>query len=145
MSVTNSWDQHAASEGAVLDGGTELKNARRRSIEHQSLRLPSRKQEGCRNRSRARLWEGEGMTQHAQRCRNCGGAPGSGSADQDWWATHECREECGSEPPAPDGEDGRVWGDCWCTLPADHEDDECVCTPCRDRFGAPGWPKPVGG
>lgn len=50
---------------------------------------------------------------------------------------------CGSEPPrtitAPDGE---VWqaGDCWCTLDADHDGD-CVCEPCRDRFGAPGWRK----
>lgn len=40
---------------------------------------------------------------------------------------------CGSEPPR----DGQ-WGDCWCTLPPDH-DGECVCAPCRERHGAPGW------
>lgn len=35
---------------------------------------------------------------------------------------------------------GRVWtpGDCWCTLPPDHEGQH-HCQPCTDRHGAPGW------
>lgn len=39
---------------------------------------------------------------------------------------------CGAEPPRP------PWGDCWCTLTPDH-DDEHRCQPCTDRHGAPGW------
>jgi hypothetical protein len=49
---------------------------------------------------------------------------------------------CGSESPAVlVGPDGRQWasGDCWCTLPPEHREELCVCEPCRDRFGAPGW------
>lgn len=46
---------------------------------------------------------------------------------------------CGSEPPrGPD--DDCIWGDCWCTLPADHPEEECVCEICRDRYGTPAWP-----
>lgn len=41
---------------------------------------------------------------------------------------------CGSEPPR-----NGAWGDCWCTLPPEHPEQECVCEPCRDRYGAPGW------
>ena len=42
---------------------------------------------------------------------------------------------CGSEPPR----DG-TWGDCWCTLPPDHPEEQlCVCEPCAERYGAPGW------
>jgi hypothetical protein len=40
---------------------------------------------------------------------------------------------CGAEPP----QDG-TWGDCWCTLPPDH-DGEHRCQPCTTRHGAPGW------
>jgi hypothetical protein len=51
---------------------------------------------------------------------------------------------CGSEPPrtltAPDGTEWTA-GDCWCTLPPDH-DGQCVCEPCRDRHGTPGWQNP---
>lgn len=43
-------------------------------------------------------------------------------------------EVCGSEPPR-----NGAWGDCWCTLPPEHPEKECVCGPCRDRYGAPGW------
>lgn len=42
-------------------------------------------------------------------------------------------ETCGSTPPDLD-----TWGDCWCTLLPEH-DGPCVCEPCRDRHGAPGW------
>lgn len=53
---------------------------------------------------------------------------------------------CGSEAPevliAPDGTEWAA-GDCWCTLAVDHEGDECVCEPCRDRCGAPPWRSPV--
>lgn len=48
---------------------------------------------------------------------------------------------CGSEPPDFIRDDeGRVWhsGDCRCTLPPQH-DGRCVCEPCRQRTGAPGW------
>lgn len=47
---------------------------------------------------------------------------------------------CGSDPPVPDGDDGRVWGDCWCTRLPGHDGD-CACEICQARFGAPGWPK----
>lgn len=51
---------------------------------------------------------------------------------------------CGADPPpvvvAPDGTEW-VPGDCWCTRPSDHDGD-CICEPCRDRYGAPGWPRP---
>ena len=49
---------------------------------------------------------------------------------------------CGSEPPRLIvALDGTEWsaGDCWCTLPLDHPAPQCVCAPCRDRHGAPGW------
>jgi hypothetical protein len=48
---------------------------------------------------------------------------------------------CGSQPPEfmTDSEGGQ-WrsGDCWCTLPADHEG-LCRCELCAQRHGAPGW------
>lgn len=40
---------------------------------------------------------------------------------------------CGSEPPPNLG-----FGDCWCTLPPDHDGD-CLCGPCMERYEAPGW------
>lgn len=48
-----------------------------------------------------------------------------------------CEDEpiCGSEPPA---DVAHQFGDCWCTLPPDHEGD-CQCGPCTERHGAPGW------
>lgn len=42
---------------------------------------------------------------------------------------------CGSQPPP----DFTVWGDCWCTLPEGHPEEECVCEVCALRHGAPGW------
>lgn len=51
-------------------------------------------------------------------------------------------ECCGSEPPPViTTDDGTQWrtGDCWCTLPVDHTEPQCVCEICRARFGAPGW------
>lgn len=42
---------------------------------------------------------------------------------------------CGSEPPR-----GEQWGDCWCTLPPGHPEDQlCICEICAARSGAPGW------
>jgi hypothetical protein len=51
---------------------------------------------------------------------------------------------CGAEPPsgeftAADGARG-MYGDCWCTLPGDHEGDH-TCEPCAERYGAPPWPR----
>lgn len=46
---------------------------------------------------------------------------------------------CGADPPMRADNPDTKWGDCWCTKPSSH-DGECVCEPCRDRFGAPGWP-----
>ncbi|HEX8808174.1 MAG TPA: hypothetical protein VF760_04175 [Xanthobacteraceae bacterium] len=40
---------------------------------------------------------------------------------------------CGAPPP-----DNQGFGDCWCTLPPDH-DGQHHCQPCTDRHGAPGW------
>lgn len=54
----------------------------------------------------------------------------------------ETRDDCCGAPP-PElfiDEIGREWhaGDCWCTLPPDH-DGQHRCQPCTDRVGAPGW------
>lgn len=51
---------------------------------------------------------------------------------------------CGSDPPLRADDPDTQWGDCWCTRASDHGGD-CVCEPCRDRYGAPGWPKPQAG
>lgn len=45
---------------------------------------------------------------------------------------------CGVEPPTRADDPRTNWGDCWCTLPANHEG-ECLCEPCHVRHGAPGW------
>lgn len=45
---------------------------------------------------------------------------------------------CGVDPPQRADDPNAQWGDCWCTLPPDH-DGQHHCQPCTERHDAPGW------